>query len=362
MSAGTLKEKPMDATSTELIDSNQHSNIHNGMILPKTFKGRARLHSRLAASSRKLKRTMESKAKKAEKAQKAAERAAAKADKKEKLEQEKAKKIAQSLADANAARIALAEGDEIALKEAGYHEKYVKNANGDLYKLLQIIMAFVEKIIASAHKDAIVSHMRHTLKHAHHIGTQKNTPTANIVVRYVTRTSRKNACVYGRVINKALEDGVKSKDLIDYIEQHQGIDNIRKQVVSKEKEPVTMSQKELENKKFLGDFGESYLNSRAKSGNYMGKFTLDNKFSSTSTDATRFSNFKYFACDYVNGEYVIVDVVPVDPDFEPTLFERISNYRLQCNVHHQEVADAMCEAAKSNGRTFKEPLYIAQSN
>ena len=43
MSAGTLKEKPMNATSTELIDSNQHSNIHNGMILPKTSKGRARL-------------------------------------------------------------------------------------------------------------------------------------------------------------------------------------------------------------------------------------------------------------------------------------------------------------------------------
>ena len=331
---------------------------HDGLILPKTVKGRNRLFASNHAAKRRndnaMKRTAEKKARET----KAAEREAAKAEKEAQRETDKAKKSAESVAIAAAARKVMEEGDEIALKEAAYHDRYVKSANSDLYLLLQIIMAYVEKIMASAHEETIVSHMRHRLKHTYHIGTQKNTPTASVAVRYVTRTSRKNACVYARVINKALDDGVNSKDLIKYIENNKGIDNIRKQVTPKKNEPVTMSNEELENKKFLVDFGEHYLANRASSGKYMGKFKLEEKFRNSMIDATRFSNFKYFACDRVDGEYVIIDVVPVDPDFEPVLIERISSYRLQCNAHKQEVADAMTKAATETGRKFNKPLNI----
>lgn len=333
---------------------------HDGLILPKTVKGRNRLFASNHAAKRRNDNTMKRTAEKKARETKAAEREAAKAEKEAQREADKAKKSAESVAIAAAARKVMEEGDEIALKEAAYHDRYVKSANSDLYQLLQIIMAYVEKILASQHVEAIVSHMRHRLKTKYCIGTQKNTPTASIVVRYVTRTTRKNACVYARVINKALEDGVHSKDLIAYIEKHQGIDNIRKQVALKETGPVTMSKEELKNKEFLIDFGGHYLANRASSGEYIGKFKLPEKFSSTIVDATRYSNFKYFACDYVDGKYVVVEIVPVDPDFEPVLFERILNYRLNCNVHTPEVADALTKAAAETGRKFKTPLYIAK--
>lgn len=338
--------------------STQSTKVHEGVILPKTVKGRNRLFASNHAAKRRNDNAMKRTADKKEREKKAANRVVAKAKKDAQLEAEKAKKSAESVAIAAAARKAMEEGDEIALKEAAYHERYVKSANSDLYLLLQVIMAFVERIIASKHEESIKNSMRHKLKHTYHIGTQKNTSTASVVVRYVTRTSRKNACVYARVINKALEDGVKSKDLIKYIEKHQGIDNIRKQVTPKKNDSSTVGEKELEDKKFVVDFGEHYLANRASSGKYMGKFKLEEKFRNTMIDATRFSNFKYFACDYVDGEYVIVDVVPVDPDFEPVLIERISSYRLQCNAHKQEVADAMTKAATETGRKFNKPLYI----
>lgn len=359
MSAGTLRKQCMNTTAATNL-STQSTKVHEGVILPKTVKGRNRLFASNHAAKRRndnaMKRTAEKKARET----KAAEREAAKAKKEAQREAEKAKKSAASVAIAAAARKVMEEGDKIALKEAAYHERYVKSANSDLYLLLQVIMAFVERIIASKHQESIKSSMRHKLKHTYHIGTQKNTSTASIVVRYVTRTSRKNACVYARVINKALEDGVKSKDLIKYIEKHQGIDNIRKQVTPKNNDSSTVGEKELEDKKFLVDFGEHYLANRASSGKYLGKFKLDSKFRSSLVDATRFSNFKYFACDYVNGEYVIVDVVPVDPDFEPVLIERISNYRLQCTVHKPEFADAMLKAANETGRKFNSPLCIVE--
>lgn len=357
--AGTFKENCMNITETTNL-STQQTKAHEGLILPNTVKGRNRLFASNHASKRRNDNAMKRTAEKKEREKKAVERDTAKVNKEAQSEAAKSKKSQASVAIAAAAQKVMAEGDEIALKEAAYHDRYVKNANSDLYRLLQIIMAFVGRVIASKQHEGIKSSMRHKLKHTYQINTQKNTPTASIVVRYVTRTSRKNACVYARVINKALEDGVKSKDLIKYIEKHQGIDNIRKKIAPKEKEPVTMSQEELGNKKFLVDFGEHYLINRASSGKYMGKFKLPAEFSSTMIDATRFSNFKYFVCDRVGDEYVIVDVVPVDSDFEPVLFERISNYHLQSSVHKQEVADAMNAAVTKTGRKFDKPLGIAK--
>lgn len=382
MSAGTLKGNVMKTTNSNA--DNTTSNIDQmfgSVILPKTQKGRARLFSRTFASMRRnqnaMKRKEEQKAKEAKAAEraaaketkakdaaaakeaKAAERATAKAAKEAQLLDQKEEKKKQNVASHRAADLAIEKGDTIALQEAEYHELYVKKANDDLYKLLQIIMAFVEEILASPHEETIVSSMRFKLKHTYNIGTQSNTSTANVAVRFVTRTSKKNSSVYARVINKAIADGIKSKDLIEYIKANEGIDNIRQKAVNADsKKPAEIDAKTLADEKFMSDFGESYLSHLTKAGVSMGKFKLDHKFNAKMTDTSRGTSFKYFACKQVNGEYLVIDVVPTDPNFEETLLQRISCYSLNKSFYTTKEAEAMEAAAKENGRVLNKKLTV----
>ncbi len=363
-------------TKTEATTSNIDK-LFGSVILPNTQKGRNRLFASNHASLRRTQNAIKRKEEQEAKPVKAAERAAAKEAKAKETADAKEVKAAERIASKEAAkaqkrseevklsaytRQVLIEGDQIADQEATFHKRFVLKANAELYKLLQIIMAYAEKILARKDSKNIVASMRHSLKYSHRINTQANTPELSIIVRFVTRTNRKNACVYARVIKKAIADGVKSSDLIAYIEKHKGIDKIRsKAVANASSQPKVLSEQDIKDTKFLVDFGTTFLSKLVESGTTLGTLELQKKYYSTIRDASSFSNYTYFACDYVDGKYVVVDVVPVDPDFEPVILERISNYHLQCNTHHKEIANAMIEAAAENGRTLKKELHISAS-
>jgi hypothetical protein len=76
--------------------------------------------------------------------------------------------------------------------------------------------------------------MRKSLKDNYSIKTQANTTTTALVVKYVTRASRKTAHVYGKVLDIAIADGITSDGLVEYIKSKGGIDKVRKAVVSAE--------------------------------------------------------------------------------------------------------------------------------
>ena len=345
----TTQTSLVNLTNLEVaVATSLSAEVHEGQIVPMKEKSNLRGYKKAAWL--------------AHNAKKKAERVVAMEAKATAKEAAKNAKLAHSDSAMHVAEKFLQDGDAIALHEANYHEHYIKSADQALYKLLQVIMAFIETIIASGHEKECVGLMRFRLKHVHHIITQKNTPTASVVVRYVIRTSRKNACVYSRVINQALADGIKSNDLVKYIEDHQGISNIRKAITPKVKKDKELGEQELKNIKLMALMGESYLANRSKAKTGLSKFKLDQKHSSMMIDASRFSSFKYFACDYVDGEYVVIDVVPMDEEFELKLLERITNYRVgYCSLYSQEEADALELAAMQNGLKIKKKLSITST-
>jgi hypothetical protein len=140
--------------------------------------------------------------------------------------------------------------DLLAQRHEDYVSEFVKRANTELYCILAEILELHEKLDASPNKDKLIKQMRKSLKEKYAIKTQANTKTTALVVKYVTRASRKTAHVYGRVLDVAINNGISSTGLIDFIKANGGIDKIRIAVdsaeVQKQKKQIEVQlQKEL---------------------------------------------------------------------------------------------------------------------
>lgn len=100
------------------------------------------------------------------------------------------------------------------------------------------VLALHEQVQASPEQDKLIKQIRKHLREHFNIKTQANTKTTALVTKLVTRASRKTAHVYSRVLDKAIENGVTSCGLVDFIKQHGGIDRLRLQVKDKEVEQL----------------------------------------------------------------------------------------------------------------------------
>jgi hypothetical protein len=124
--------------------------------------------------------------------------------------------------------------DLLAQRHQDYVSEFVTRANSELYAILAEILKLHEMITACAKSERVVKQMRRSLKDNFNIKTQANTKTTALVVKYVTRASRKTAHVYGKVLDVAIADGITSDGLVEYIKSKGGIDKVRKAVVSAE--------------------------------------------------------------------------------------------------------------------------------
>ena len=124
--------------------------------------------------------------------------------------------------------------DLLAQRHQDYVSEFVTRANVELYGILAEMHKLHEMILASPKMDRLIKQMRKLLKDTHNIKTQANTTTTALVVKYVTRASRKTAHVYSKVLDIAIADGITSDGLVDYIKAKGGIDKVRKAVVSAE--------------------------------------------------------------------------------------------------------------------------------
>ena len=128
----------------------------------------------------------------------------------------------------------IAEADEVAKQHDVYHEEYVNKANDKLYGLLGNMLAVCLDVEASGESERVVKEMRSKLKADYGIKTQANSRMPTIVVRYIVRSSRKTAHVYGRVIEVAMTNGIKPEQLPEFIREKGGIEEIRLSVVTAE--------------------------------------------------------------------------------------------------------------------------------
>lgn len=128
----------------------------------------------------------------------------------------------------------IAEADEVAKEHVNYHEQYVVSANEVLYKLLASMLQVCLDVEASGETARVVKEMRSKLKSDYGIKTQANSRASSIVVRYIVRSSRRTAHVYGRVIEVAMANNITAEQLPDFIRDRGGIEEIRLSVVSAE--------------------------------------------------------------------------------------------------------------------------------
>jgi hypothetical protein len=142
----------------------------------------------------------------------------------------------------------IADADALAKQHEVFVEQYVTRANDELYNILSKLMSICLHVQASDVKDNIIHKMRKTLREDFGIKTQTNSRVASIVVRYVVRSNRKTAHIYGRAIEIAIADGIKPEELPDYIHKKGGVDAIRKSVVTAEVKNKNQAVKKIVNK------------------------------------------------------------------------------------------------------------------
>jgi len=128
----------------------------------------------------------------------------------------------------------IAEADLVAKEHVNYHEQYVVSANEVLYKLLANILQVCIDVETSGESARVVKEMRSKLKSDYGIKTQANSRASSIVVRYIVRSSRRTAHVYGRVIEVAMANNITAEELPDFIRDRGGIEEIRLSVTSAE--------------------------------------------------------------------------------------------------------------------------------
>ncbi len=310
-----------------------------------------------AAKEAKAQQRVEEKAAKAaqkalDKAAKAVDRKAAKEAKAAEKAAWKAAKAAAEVAAHHAASSALSVGDQLAIDAENFSKFEVQseeNKNSKLYQLLTDIHAFVEHVQAQPNVNDIIKAMRHKLSNSFDIKTQANSPALNVIVRYVTRTNRKNACVYARVLSVAQSNNISSADLTDYIRANNGIHNIRKSIEKKPVDPVNVKKQQS-----FWDYAQSYL--EAKVAKPMATFKLGHEHNAYMCDTARGGKFSYFVCDYADGEYKVVDVLLMDKALEQQLLERVYSNIMDQTILTQEDVDLRNAIEAKLGMKRKIPL------
>lgn len=132
----------------------------------------------------------------------------------------------------------IAEADEVAKAHEVFQEQYEMPANQMRSQLLSNILAICLDIELSGEAARVVKEMRSKLKSDYSIKTQANSRTSSIVVRYIVRSSRKTAHVYGRVIEVAMANNIKPEQLPDFISDRGGIEEIRQSVACAEEKKL----------------------------------------------------------------------------------------------------------------------------
>ena len=218
-------------------------------------------------------------------------------------------------------RAFMTQGECLAIKHENYVAQYVTKANEDLYLLLGEILSFAEAILTTKNVKGIIKEMRKELSYTHKIKTQKNSTDLSIIVRFVTRTSRKNALIYSQVLDRALNLNIKSAELPKYIKANGGINKIRE----KANNSLTNDQaNKLANLQTY--YANKLLEARAETCPYA-TFDIDKSRTSELHDITCHSKYVYMVCKKNGvGKFTVIDAVAMDNDLEARLLQRYFDY------------------------------------
>lgn len=235
----------------------------------------------------------------------------------------------------------LEQGTTLSEKHDVYVETYVDKCNEQLGILLSELLSYAKEVLAMPNLEQVIKKMRRTLSSDYDIKTQINSPDLNIIVRYVIRKDRKTAHVYARVLQVAIDAGVKSEDLPGFIKANHGIERIRQSTVNND-----LVKAKDEKQKHLNDnaimYARFYLEDRAKKP--LATFTIPKEYEASIRDATRGGSFHYMICHVEKDEYKVVDALPMYSELDDQLMIQSFNHLHSCSFYKHEEKASMAVA------------------
>ena len=260
----------------------------------------------------------------AEKSVKAEQRAIAKAEKAAQIAEAKLEKAAarqaakdqkaadkvaeEAKANAIAAAVSsvLRKGDVIAQKYETFEGSKVDFTNSSrkvTYDLLVEVLVYVEELDKRADLTDVLDSMRLQLWKNWKIKTQENTSDLGVIVKYITRTKRKNAHMYARVLEEARKHKANSGNLLSYIDQRGGINKI----------VANSKAKNISKKQRLHNAYKRYANAvlaHKQHDGGLGKMPLTPAQINHHYDSRDNAHFVYTFGRIERGELVVIDFVP----------------------------------------------------
>ena len=277
-----------------------------------------------------------------DKAAKAEARAAAKAIK----AAEKAAELAAAEAKAKqieqAVQGVLAKGNELAEKYAAAEEDKIEFKNKShqvTYDLLVEVLAYVEELDKRTDINDVLAAMKTQLKREWKIKTQENSSDMTVIVKYITRTKRKNAHMYARVLEEARRHKATSATLLKYIETRGGINKI----VAGSKAKNISNKERLHNA--YSRYAQAKLCHQQHAGG-MGKIKLTDKQKNYHYDSRDNAHFVYAFCKIEGDELVVVDFVPFvnkEDEKKYLTYNTLAERKLLTDYYGPEKASKMIE-------------------
>jgi hypothetical protein len=178
------------------------------------------------------------------------------------------------------------------------------------YQLIAKAHAIVEKIEVSGYAAEIKTAMRADLRERYNIKTQENSSLANVVVRYVTNTNRKNAFMYARVVEAAQAQGVESSALVSFIVANKGIANIKGEQTptQKAREKQANAQKDFEHG--MARYGLNRVYDKIHRQDFIGTLPISNAKLNDHWDSRGDARFVYLFAEIKGNNLNVVDLVP----------------------------------------------------
>ena len=200
----------------------------------------------------------------------------------------------------------LAMAEQIAREHEEFTIKYVVGGRLALYDLLGKMLATVQEFLSAPDREQLIEKVRESL-HGLGIKTQRNTSDIALLVRYMTRTDRKTTHVYTRAIEAALENGIATDAMRDFIDGNGGIEKIRASRAVDAQGNVSHSYSTVD----YEAIAEEFLSLKIYVP--LGKFEACAAFDSfRSNDAA----FEYFVCTRRIDGYHILAKLPPTGEFE----------------------------------------------
>lgn len=200
----------------------------------------------------------------------------------------------------------LAMAEQIAREHEEFTIKYVVGGRLALYDLLGKMLATVQEFLSAPDCEQLIEKVRESL-HGLGIKTQRNTSDVALLVRYMTRTDRKTTHVYTRAIEAALENGIATDAMRDFIDGSGGIEKIRASRVVDAEGNVSHSYSAVD----YEAIAEEYLS--LKTYVPLGKFDSRSAFDQILNNNTA---FEYFVCSRRIDGFHILAKLPSTPEFE----------------------------------------------